>query len=175
MCEVSVSIDRMSRGSDLSWRSKLASLALLFLAAMFAVLLREPALAAPTAGTVVAWGDSVIPYVEPGTRFSRIAAGTSHNLALELDGTVVGWGNNFSGLATVPMGLSNVVAIAAGGSHSLVLRSDGTVFAWGYNLYGQTTVPAGLSNVVAVAAGDRKSTRLNSSHLVISYAVFCLK
>src|SRR5256885_865295 len=25
------------------------------------------------------------------------------------------------------------------------------------------------------ACGDRKSTRLNSSHLVISYAVFCLK
>src|SRR5256885_7234054 len=25
------------------------------------------------------------------------------------------------------------------------------------------------------AHGDRKSTRLNSSHLVISYAVFCLK
>src|SRR5256885_8992726 len=28
---------------------------------------------------------------------------------------------------------------------------------------------------VVFAAGDRKSTRLNSSHLVISYAVFCLK
>src|SRR2546426_7597900 len=26
-----------------------------------------------------------------------------------------------------------------------------------------------------VVEGDRKSTRLNSSHLVISYAVFCLK
>src|SRR5256885_5185659 len=26
-----------------------------------------------------------------------------------------------------------------------------------------------------VGQGDRKSTRLNSSHLVISYAVFCLK
>src|SRR5256885_13033135 len=26
-----------------------------------------------------------------------------------------------------------------------------------------------------VAQADRKSTRLNSSHLVISYAVFCLK
>src|SRR5256885_11040883 len=26
-----------------------------------------------------------------------------------------------------------------------------------------------------VGAADRKSTRLNSSHLVISYAVFCLK
>src|SRR5256885_3179931 len=27
----------------------------------------------------------------------------------------------------------------------------------------------------ATPPGDRKSTRLNSSHLVISYAVFCLK
>src|SRR5256885_5058838 len=27
----------------------------------------------------------------------------------------------------------------------------------------------------AIIQGDRKSTRLNSSHLVISYAVFCLK
>src|SRR2546426_2231400 len=27
----------------------------------------------------------------------------------------------------------------------------------------------------AMGARDRKSTRLNSSHLVISYAVFCLK
>src|SRR5688500_19583194 len=29
--------------------------------------------------------------------------------------------------------------------------------------------------VRAEGHGDRKSTRLNSSHLVISYAVFCLK
>src|SRR5256885_3574545 len=27
----------------------------------------------------------------------------------------------------------------------------------------------------SLVGGDRKSTRLNSSHLVISYAVFCLK
>src|SRR5256885_13047822 len=31
------------------------------------------------------------------------------------------------------------------------------------------------SLTAGAAAGDRKSTRLNSSHLVISYAVFCLK
>src|SRR2546426_5028664 len=29
--------------------------------------------------------------------------------------------------------------------------------------------------VLGQLIGDRKSTRLNSSHLVISYAVFCLK
>src|SRR6266566_9148056 len=37
--------------------------------------------------------------------------------------------------------------------------------SWGYN-------PA---HPFAVESRDRKSTRLNSSHLVISYAVFCLK
>src|SRR5947207_5293718 len=31
------------------------------------------------------------------------------------------------------------------------------------------------SGRVPTQAGDRKSTRLNSSHTVISYAVFCLK
>src|SRR5256885_10852217 len=29
--------------------------------------------------------------------------------------------------------------------------------------------------LASTLTGDRKSTRLNSSHLVISYAVFCLK
>src|SRR5437870_8932173 len=33
--------------------------------------------------------------------------------------------------------------------------------------------PGGL--VYGMAPGDRKSTRLNSSHVAISYAVFCLK
>src|SRR5256885_3898394 len=31
------------------------------------------------------------------------------------------------------------------------------------------------AHAVTELRGDRKSTRLNSSHLVISYAVFCLK
>src|SRR5256885_12517302 len=42
----------------------------------------------------------------------------------------------------------------------------------------RSAFPAGdLHRVVpgADAGEDRKSTRLNSSHLVISYAVFCLK
>src|SRR5256885_7888448 len=33
----------------------------------------------------------------------------------------------------------------------------------------------GLALSTGAACKDRKSTRLNSSHLVISYAVFCLK
>src|SRR5690606_14350130 len=33
----------------------------------------------------------------------------------------------------------------------------------------------GFNNVYNRISGDRKSTRLNSSHVKISYAVFCLK
>src|SRR5258708_24955303 len=33
----------------------------------------------------------------------------------------------------------------------------------------------GQSNSLRVSRRDRKSTRLNSSHQIISYAVFCLK
>src|SRR2546426_1227600 len=40
---------------------------------------------------------------------------------------------------------------------------------------GAVTPPALRPTPAAAAAADRKSTRLNSSHLVISYAVFCLK
>src|SRR2546426_9079809 len=36
-------------------------------------------------------------------------------------------------------------------------------------------LPAGASAARRSELQDRKSTRLNSSHLVISYAVFCLK
>src|SRR5256885_3914691 len=40
---------------------------------------------------------------------------------------------------------------------------------------GQPLLSAELPETGERFEGDRKSTRLNSSHLVISYAVFCLK
>src|SRR2546426_7272113 len=40
---------------------------------------------------------------------------------------------------------------------------------------GRTASARAKSTLLRCPALDRKSTRLNSSHLVISYAVFCLK
>src|SRR2546426_5952834 len=37
------------------------------------------------------------------------------------------------------------------------------------------TITTCVTKETEMSEGDRKSTRLNSSHLVISYAVFCLK
>src|SRR5256885_5961969 len=45
--------------------------------------------------------------------------------------------------------------------------------AFGHQSLISMSTPAGRSS--RISWSDRKSTRLNSSHLVISYAVFCLK
>src|SRR5256885_7760652 len=45
----------------------------------------------------------------------------------------------------------------------------------GITFYDGQQFPAEYEGDIFAAEQDRKSTRLNSSHLVISYAVFCLK
>src|SRR2546426_4716919 len=67
------------------------------------------------------------------------------------------------------------LGMAAGGDHNILLSlgiqliCDGHGMAIGWEL----SFPQLLASFYV--EGDRKSTRLNSSHLVISYAVFCLK
>src|SRR5437870_11342263 len=63
-----------------------------------------------------------------------------------------------------------------------VLGLTGTKYGCGMALCGACTVHldgrpvrACITPVSAAAQGDRKRTRLNSSHVAISYAVFCLK
>src|SRR5690606_40365065 len=61
----------------------------------------------------------------------------------------------------------------AGGAY-LPVMCDALVMTDGSGLYlaGPALVKAAIGQDVA---SDRKSTRLNSSHVKISYAVFCLK
>ena len=126
-------------------------------------------------GQIVSWGSMVLPFVSPRTRFTAVAAGGEHSLALTSEGTVVGWGRNLSGEATVPGELSNVVAIAAGGrSHSgfsVALKRDGRVIAWGDNHIFQTAVPAGLSNVVAITAGTDHSLALKKDGTIVGWEI----
>src|SRR5256885_4109551 len=53
----------------------------------------------------------------------------------------------------------------SGRLHEYLARNSRTTFSTG----------SPMTRPVSISAADRKSTRLNSSHLVISYAVFCLK
>ena len=90
---------------------------------------------------------------------------------------VVGWGRNDYGQATVPDGLTNVVAVAVNGSgyssafdaeQSLALNADGTVVAWGRSGK-EFAVPTGLSNVMAVAVGWYHDLALTSNGTVVAW------
>ncbi len=120
------------------------------------------------AGTVVSWGSIVIPQVAPGTRFTKIAAGGAHNLALASDGSVIAWGIKAAQESNIPDGLNGVVAIAAGFRHSLALKSDGTVVGWGQNSFGERAIPTGLNGIIGIAAGEFHSLLLKSNGTIVA-------
>src|SRR5256885_12709414 len=66
-------------------------------------------------------------------------------------------------ISTLPLHDALPISTSAGGA------------ARRYTRYTRYTPGRCAARAAADARGDRKSTRLNSSHLVISYAVFCLK
>src|SRR5256885_9220399 len=73
-------------------------------------------------------------------------------------------------------GFNSMALLADGwhmGSHALALGLSAGAYAAARRLAGDTRFAFGTWKIEVLA--DRKSTRLNSSHLVISYAVFCLK
>ncbi|NBS50279.1 MAG: hypothetical protein EBS97_06700, partial [Verrucomicrobia bacterium] len=93
----------------------------------------------------------------------QASIGGEHVLFLRDNGAVNGYGQNSSGQASPPAGLTNIVAVEAGGYHSLALSSNGTVFAWGANGSGQTLVPARLRDVVSIGAGRDHSLAITTA------------
>src|SRR5256885_9540490 len=75
-------------------------------------------------------------------------------------------------LAVVGTQLAGIKAAGSGQRVALGNEADEGLGRIACTQAGQVDVLRGLDGV---EGQDRKSTRLNSSHLVISYAVFCLK
>lgn len=74
------------------------------------------------AGSVKGWGTMAVDSnAIIRSRFTAIAAGYEHSLAMKSDGSIVAWGQNNYGQATPPDG-NDFLAIAAGEEHSLALR-----------------------------------------------------
>ncbi|MEO7298408.1 MAG: immunoglobulin domain-containing protein [Verrucomicrobiota bacterium] len=96
------------------------------------------------------------------------AGGTAtSSVAMLTRGSVAAWGNNSSGQALPPPGLSNVVAVAGGSTFSFALKEDGTVSAWGSGA--GTNIPVGLSNIVAIAAGSTFGLGVRADGNVVSW------
>ena len=86
-----------------------------------------------------------------------------------IPGSVVVWGLNNNGQATVPASLTNVTAVTAGQFHTVALQGDGTVVVWGDNANGQRNVPVGLSGVTAIAGGYDHTVALKSNGTVVAW------
>src|SRR5690625_4383667 len=91
-------------------------------------------------------------------RLPRMVAGVFAGFAFGIAGAV------FQTMLRNPLANPNVIGITTGSSAAavfciVILHANGAIVS-----------------IASVIAGlDRKSTRLNSSHVAISYAVFCLK
>lgn len=81
-----------------------------------------------------------------------MAAAPYHNVVLLSNGTVRTWGDNSSGQATVPAGLSSVTAIAASWSHSAAVSMTPGIFVQPQSLLVSATSNATLS--VSAGGGE---------------------
>src|SRR5438132_4147111 len=127
--------------------------------------------------------------------FASLSAGLLHTCGATITNHMYCWGWNRDGEIgdgsttdrVYAMAVSDVLTfstIGAGGGHSCAATLGGVPYCWGLNLTGQVgdgsttsrSVPIGVAGALSLfrvaTGGDRKSTRLNSSHTVISYAVF---
>jgi len=104
-------------------------------------------------GSVQCWGQPEIAAVPKNATPAR-AMTIAHNAALALrnDRSVIAWGINSYGEASVPADLGAVRRIEAGDWHVVALTMSGQVRCWGDNRNHQLDVPAGLSDVVEVQA-----------------------
>lgn len=110
-------------------------------------------------GRVYEWGshvsqnNSLITKPDDVTNVVALAGGLTHVLALQDDGTVIGWGDNNFDKATPPDGLRDIKAIAAGAYCSAALSNTGAITYWGACTDSMTAVSQ-VENAISISVGD---------------------
>ncbi len=84
----------------------------------------------------------------------------------QMQGQIVGWGNNSQNQLAVPAPNTSFTAVTAGTNHSLGLKSNGTVVAWGNNQYGQCNPPTSNTGITAIASGSLHNLCLNADGVI---------
>ena len=116
---------------------------------------------------------------------STISAGEEHTCAINQNGKISCWGNNYYGqlgnnteddslLPVAVEGISDATAVGTGLEHTCALRQNGTISCWGENSDGQlgnnteepSSVPAaviGISDAIAMATGLEHTCALHQN------------
>jgi len=129
----------------------------------------DHALALREDGSIVGWGHNYNGQASPPSNsdFTAVAAGSSFSVAARAAGSVLVWGNDWSGLRAVPDGLGPIASLACGNDHVVALRTDGTVVGWGQ---GEPNPPPEVNHHVAsVAAGHLRSALVHEDGTISVY------
>lgn len=109
------------------------------------------------------------PSLVPLPGFVAVDMGYRHACAIRDDGTVICWGDNEEGQATVPAGLQDVVQVSGGNVHTCALDRNGALTCWGSNHLGQSDVPAGLTAAKQVSAGFTSTCAIDGDDRVVCW------
>ena len=95
--------------------------------------------------------------------WSKVSAGSNHNMAIKTDGTLWGWGQASSGKlgdntttnksSPVQIGTRTWNNVYSGNEHTIAIRTDGTLWAWGSNNNGQLGDNTGVNKSSPVQIG----------------------
>ena len=126
-------------------------------------------------GSIQAWGDSGYETDRtPGTVSYGVVTVYSNNsvfAALKTDGSVVAWGNPYSGGTTPENVSSGVIAVYSNAYAFAALKTDGSIVAWGDSHYGYGgATPENVSSgVVAVYSNDYAFAALKTDGSVVAW------
>lgn len=108
-------------------------------------------------GTPFVWGNPGNQYGlnnVPDAKFSTIAVGNDHIIALKNDGQVIGWGYNIHGQCDPPEG-DLFKAISAGKENtSFGIRLDGSIVGWGESGSDLNSIPQ-ITTAIQISAGGQ--------------------
>ena len=109
-----------------------------------------------------------------GKKIISISAGGYHTVALDEEGKVYTWGDNYYGQlgdemtyrSKVPICISNkenelkgkkIISISAGGYHTVAIDEEGKVYTWGNNEVGQLGDGTTTNSVLPICISDKEN------------------
>src|SRR5690625_6151350 len=110
---------------------------------------------------------------EDGIRDGHVTGVQTCALPISMIGLLGGGASEMAGAAATPTVGLDPTDTGLGSANARAVYRD--LLRFGPRSRSELTTRLGLSAPTVTRTTDRKSTRLNSSHVAISYAVFCLK
>ena len=104
-----------------------------------------------------------------GVLATAVAVGADHSLGLLSDGTVIAWGSDTYGQASVPASAVGVISIAAGSATSAAVLANHTIVAWGQDPGDMFTWLGGFTDAVSVAIRDESAVVIRAGGGVSSW------